>query len=113
MMRRNLLQALGIRSRVLILAMLPVVVVVMLLGYNLRRATAGTKVLNFTSNIASLLIFAAAGQVVWQVGLPMGLAQMAGAWLGSHLVMRHGTRLIRPLLVIVSLAISIRLLLAE
>lgn len=86
---------------------------VLLLGYNLRRATAGTKVLNFTSNIASLIFFALAGQVVWQVGLPMGLAQMAGAWIGSHLVIRHGTRLIRPLLVIVSLAISIKLLLSE
>ncbi len=86
---------------------------VLLLGYNLRRATGATKVLNFTSNIASLLFFALAGQVVWQVGLPMGLAQMAGAWLGSHLVIRHGTRLIRPLLVLVSLAISIKLLLAD
>lgn len=86
---------------------------VLLLGYNLRRATAGTKILNFTSNISSLLFFAAAGEVVWQVGLPMGLAQMAGAWLGSHLVIRHGTALIRPLLVIVSLAISIRLLIAD
>jgi uncharacterized protein len=83
---------------------------VLLLGYNLRRATAGTKVLNFTSNIASLIFFALAGQVVWQVGLAMGLAQMAGAWVGSHLVIRHGTRLIRPLLVTVSLAISLRLL---
>ena len=86
---------------------------VLLLGYNLRRATAGTKVLNFTSNIASLIFFALAGQVVWQVGLPMGLAQMGGAWLGSHLVIRHGTRLIRPLLVTVSLAISLRLLLSD
>jgi uncharacterized membrane protein YfcA len=85
---------------------------VLLLGYNLRRATAGTKVLNFTSNIASLIFFAMAGQVVWQVGLPMGIAQMAGAWVGSHLVIRHGTALIRPLLVIVSLAISARLLLS-
>ena len=51
--------------------------------------------------------------VVWQVGLPMGLAQMAGAWVGSHLVIRHGTRLIRPLLVVVSLAISLKLLLAD
>jgi hypothetical protein len=84
---------------------------VLLLGYNLRRATAGTKILNFTSNIASLLFFAMAGQVVWEVGLPMGLAQMAGAWIGSHLVIRHGTRLIRPLLVIVSLAVSLKLLL--
>ena len=86
---------------------------VLLLGYNLRRATAGTKVLNFTSNIASLLIFAAAGDVVWQVGLPMGVAQAAGAWTGSHLVIRHGSRLIRPLLVVVSLAISLRLLLED
>lgn len=86
---------------------------VMLLGYNLRRATAATKVLNFTSNIASLLFFALAGQVIWQVGLPMGIAQMAGAWVGSHLVIRHGTRLIRPLLVVVSLAISLKLLLGD
>ena len=43
----------------------------------------------------------------------MGLAQMVGAWVGSHLVIRHGTRLIRPLLVIVSLAISLRLLLSD
>ncbi len=86
---------------------------VLLLGYNLRRATAGTKVLNFTSNIASLLFFAMAGEVVWQVGLPMGVAQMAGAWVGSHLVIRHGTALIRPLLVVVSLAISIKLLLGD
>ena len=86
---------------------------VMLLGYNLRRATAGTKLLNFTSNFASLLLFAAAGQVVWQIGLPMGIAQIVGAWIGSHLVIRHGARLIRPLLVVVSLAISLRLLLVE
>lgn len=86
---------------------------VLLLGYNLRRATAGTKVLNFTSNIASLIFFALAGQVVWQVGLAMGAAQMAGAWLGSQMVIRHGTRLIRPLLVLVSLAISLRLLLVD
>jgi len=86
---------------------------VLLLGYNLRRATAGTKVLNFTSNIASLIFFALAGKVVWGIGLPMGLAQMVGAWVGSHLVIRHGTRLIRPLLVIVSLAISLKLLLGD
>lgn len=86
---------------------------VLLLGYNLRRATAGTKVLNFTSNVASLLFFAMAGEVVWQVGLPMGVAQMVGAWVGSHLVIRHGTALIRPLLVVVSLAISIKLLLGD
>ena len=86
---------------------------VLLLGSNLRRATAGTKILNFTSNIASLMFFALAGEVIWQVGLPMGVAQMVGAWVGSHLVMRHGSRLIRPVLVAVSLAISLKLLLSD
>ena len=83
---------------------------VLLLGYNLKRATAGTKILNFTSNIASLIFFALAGKVIWAVGLPMGLSQMVGAWIGSHLVIRHGTALIKPLLVTVSLAISVKLL---
>jgi hypothetical protein len=86
---------------------------VALLGYNLRRATASTKLLNFTSNIASLLLFALAGKVVWTLGLMMGAGQMAGAWLGSHLVLRHGARLVRPVLVAVSLAITLRLLVTE
>lgn len=86
---------------------------VLLLGFNLRRATAGTKLLNFTSNIASLLFFAMGGQVLWVVGLSMGLGQIVGAWIGSHLVMRHGAAIVRPLLVIVSIAISIKLLLAD
>jgi hypothetical protein len=84
---------------------------VLLLGYDLTRATAGTKVLNFTSNLASLLVFVAAGEVWWGVGLSMGLAQILGARFGAHLVHVHGARLIRPLLVAVSLALSVRLLL--
>lgn len=85
---------------------------VMLLGWNLRRATAGTKLLNLTSNIASLLFFAAGGHVIWTVGLGMGAGQVLGAWIGSHLVIRHGTVLIRPLLVLVSIAVSLKLLFA-
>lgn len=84
---------------------------VLLQGMDLRRATAGTKVLNLTSNLAALLFFALGGHVLWQLGLAMGLAQAMGAWLGSHLVIRHGGRVVRPLLVIVSLAISLKLLL--
>lgn len=84
---------------------------VALLGYNLRRATVHTKILNFTSNIAALLFFILGGQVVWLLGLSMGLGQSLGARLGSHLVLRQGTRLIRPLLALVSLSITLRLLL--
>jgi uncharacterized membrane protein YfcA len=81
---------------------------VALLGHNLRRATAHTKVLNFTSNIASLIAFALGGNVVWAVGLLMAAGQFAGAWVGARLVLRHGAVLIRALLVLVCLALSIR-----
>ncbi len=83
---------------------------VALLGYNLRRATAHTKALNFTSNLASLLFFLAGGHIVWIIAALMAGGQLLGAWLGSHLVLRHGAALVRPMLVIASIAISGKLL---
>jgi len=84
---------------------------VALLGYNLRRATAHARLLNFTSNLAALLLFLPGGHVIWSIGLLMGIGQLIGAWIGSHLVLRHGTRLVRPVLVTASLAVSVKLLL--
>jgi len=84
---------------------------IILLGYNLTQAVAGTKLLNFTSNIVSLFVFAVGGHVLWGLGLAMGLAQIAGAWLGSHLAIQHGSRIIRPMLVVISLAVSVKLML--
>lgn len=83
---------------------------VALLGYNLRKATAHTKLLNFTSNLAALLCFLPGGQIVWTYGLVMAAGQLLGAWIGSHLVLRHGARLVRPALVLASLAVSGQLL---
>jgi uncharacterized membrane protein YfcA len=83
---------------------------VALLGYNLRRATAHTKLLNFTSNLAALLFFLPGGHVVWTIGLTMAAGQLTGGWIGSHLVLRHGTRLVRPVLVVASLAVSLKIL---
>lgn len=84
---------------------------VVLAGAGLLAATAQAKVLNFTSNIVSLGVFAAAGQVDFAVGLPMAAGQAAGAWLGSHVALRHGTTIIRPLLVITTGAAALKLLL--
>jgi len=83
---------------------------VALLGHNLRRATAKTKLLNFASNIASLCFFVLGGNVAWAAGLVMGAGQLVGAWLGSRLVIRRGAGLVRPLLVFMSLALTARLL---
>ncbi|MES9904746.1 MAG: TSUP family transporter [Sedimenticola sp.] len=84
-----------------------------LLGFGLTSATAHTKVLNFTSNIASLLFFILGGQVIWSLGLVMGCGQLIGGRLGAKLVIRKGARLIRPLIVTVTILISIKLLLSN
>lgn len=83
---------------------------VMLAGFGLLKATAHTKLLNFASNVGSLCVFIPSGAMWWAVGTAMGLAQMAGAALGARLAMRVGARLIKPLIVVVSVAMALRLL---
>lgn len=83
---------------------------VALRGYGLTRATALTKLLNLTAIIASIILFAIGGNVAWLLGLCMGIGCITGAWLGSRSALRFGARLIRPLLVAISLALTARLL---
>jgi len=83
---------------------------VALRGYGLTRATGFTKLLNLTSNIASVLFFALGGKMLWLLGLCMAAGAMTGGWLGSHSAIRFGARLIRPLLVVISLGLTARLL---
>ncbi|MBY4675712.1 TSUP family transporter [Marinobacterium arenosum] len=83
---------------------------VSLAGYSLARATAHTKVLNFTSNIAALLFFMLGGHIVWAAGMVMAAGQLVGGRLGARMVVTKGTRLIRPLIVLVTLAMSAKLL---
>lgn len=82
---------------------------VSLFGLGVVEATGRTKLLNFTSNIASLLMFMLGGKIVWMVGLCMGLGQIAGAQLGARVAIANGARVIRPLLVVVCCAMAVRL----
>lgn len=82
----------------------------MLLGQTLVHATIRAKLLNFTSNVAALLFFALSGKVQWITGLVMAVGQMTGAYLGSNMVMSRGARLIRPLMIWMSVVISLKLL---
>jgi uncharacterized membrane protein YfcA len=84
---------------------------VLTLGFNLTRATAYTKVMNFTSNLVSLGFFLAAGLVSFPEGIVMGLGQFAGAGIGSRLVIKRGSSFIRPVFIAVVVAISAKLLL--
>ena len=86
---------------------------VALAGYGVLKATAHTKLLNFGSNVGGFLAFWVAGAVIWKVGLAMGVAQFLGARLGAAIAMRVGSRIIKPLLVVTSCLLAIRLLADE
>jgi uncharacterized membrane protein YfcA len=83
---------------------------VALAGYGLLKATAHTKLLNFASNLGGFAVFAFVGVISWKIGLMMGVAQFAGAQVGSRLAMKNGSRIIKPLLVITCVALAIKLI---
>ena len=83
-----------------------------LLGFNLTKATAHAKILNFASNISSLCFFMFFGKIYWSIGLCMGVGQICGALIGAKLVLKNGPKIIRPIIVIISFATSIKLFLS-
>ncbi|QPC88067.1 TSUP family transporter [Mesorhizobium sp. NBSH29] len=83
---------------------------VSLAGYGVLKATAHTKLLNFASNLGALGFFAFASVISWKIGLMMGVCQFIGARVGAGLAMKSGAKLIKPLLVIVCVALAIKLL---
>lgn len=83
---------------------------VMLCGFNIAKSTAHAKVLNATSNLGGLLLFIIGGKVVWGIGFIMLIGQIFGARIGSRLVLSKGQQLIRPMIVVVSAVMSIKLL---
>ncbi|MCP8884880.1 TSUP family transporter [Devosia sp. XJ19-1] len=83
---------------------------VLLFGLGLTRATGNTKALNFISNLAALVIFIPQGHVVWPVAVVMALGQIIGGYVGARTGIRYGAKVIRPLVVVVSIALAIKLL---
>jgi uncharacterized membrane protein YfcA len=83
---------------------------VMLFGLGLTRASGNTKVLNLTSNLAALAIFIPAGDVVWPAAIAMAVGQVVGGYIGARTSIRYGARVIRPVVVVVSIALALRLL---
>lgn len=76
-------------------------------GQTLLDATIRAKLLNFTSNVVSLALFTAGGQVVWTIGIAMMAGQIIGATIGSHTILAGGARIIRPVVIAMCVLMSI------
>jgi len=81
-----------------------------LLGLELTRATAFTKVVNLTSNMASLIIFVMYGRINYPIAAAMIAGQLIGGRLGASMAIKHGAPFIRVIFITVVFAMVIKLL---
>jgi len=80
-----------------------------LVRLDLIKAVGTTKVLNFSSNIASMVTWLINGQILFSVAIPCTLCSIAGGFLGSRLAMKVGKKLIRLVLVVVAALLFIKI----
>lgn len=83
---------------------------VWLLGHNLVRATAETKLMILAVNGTSAVIFIFNGYVLWSLAIAMSVAQIIGARLGSNLVIKRGSGFVQPIITGVTLLMALKLL---
>ena len=80
-----------------------------LLGYGFLEASAKAKIANVATNFGALLVFAPHGDVLWQLGLLMGAANVCGGYVGARTAVAKGAGFVRVVFVIVSSALVLRL----
>ncbi|MGH8598095.1 MAG: sulfite exporter TauE/SafE family protein [Gammaproteobacteria bacterium] len=82
---------------------------VRVLGYDFLHASALGKLVNSASNFGALGYFVPAGHILWVVAAMMALCNVAGALIGTHLALRHGSGFVRVVFMLVVAALIVRL----
>lgn len=77
---------------------------------DIRSANAQAKVINLTTNITSLAIFLLSSQTVIVLGLAAAACNMAGNYVGAGLAMRGGSKITRPVILLVLILLFLKIL---
>ncbi|RJL35319.1 TSUP family transporter [Bailinhaonella thermotolerans] len=80
-----------------------------LLGMDFVHGSAMAKVLNTSTNLGALAVFAVQGHVLWGIGLAMAACSVAGAQLGARMALRRGAGFVRAVLLCVVAALVVKL----
>lgn len=79
-------------------------------GFDFVKASGNGKVLNFVSNITSLVMFALSGQINYALGIPVAIFMIFGARVGTVMALKKGAKLIKPIFVVMSLGVAVKML---
>lgn len=77
-------------------------------GMSVVAANAQAKVINLTTNITSLVIFIANGQVLFSLGIAAAISNMIGGYIGSGLVMKKGSKIVKPTIIFVLVLLALK-----
>ena len=77
---------------------------------DIRSANAQAKIINLTTNITSLTIFLLNGQAVILLGLAAAVCNMAGNYVGASLALTRGSKITRPVIVLVLALLFLKVL---
>jgi uncharacterized protein len=80
-----------------------------LLATQFLESAAMAKVINASSNLGALAVFAWQGNVLWAIGLGMAVGNITGAMIGSHTALKKGSGFVRIVLVLVVTGMVIKL----
>jgi uncharacterized membrane protein YfcA len=84
-------------------------ILVAVVGFAFLEATAITKVVNWGTNLAALITFQLGGNIIWALGLTMGIANLIGALFGVKVAVNGGSKLIRKAFIVVTVGLILRL----
>ncbi|MCB2288808.1 TSUP family transporter [Clostridium sp. CS001] len=79
-------------------------------GFNFVSSSANARILNFTSNVTALVLFALSGKINYMFGVPVAIAMILGARMGTSVALSKGSKLIKPIFVTMSLAVAVKML---
>ncbi|WP_205666436.1 TSUP family transporter [Anaerosphaera multitolerans] len=77
---------------------------------NAVSANANAKVINLTTNFASLIVFLLSGKTIMALGLIGALFNMAGNYVGSGFVIADAQKIMRPVIIFVLLLLTIKII---
>jgi hypothetical protein len=86
-----------------------VIALVSLMGYAFLEASAKAKIVNMATNAGALMFFIPHGSLLWGLGAMVGVANMAGGYLGARTAVRQGSKFIRIVFLVVVAALIIKL----
>jgi len=78
------------------------------LGYAFITASAIAKVVNVATNVGAIFVFGINGDVIWQIGIIMGVANISGAIIGARLAIKGGSTLVRKVFLLVTVALIVK-----